>query len=130
MTWIEVWLKQRGIMNSPYVKKLGEFWYKNRQLTIWSVDAPTIRSNPRQYPGGIEFFAGHHAVYSWIPAGQIWVDSDFRRSEKEYIVFDHELPEEYKMTVMKMLYEPAHAQSNLQETAARVHGVPSGRLKE
>ncbi len=109
-------------MRQPYVRYYGTFSDGHQDLRVYGVDAPYIR---RTYPGGIEFFAGHHQVYNWIPEGEVWIDSAFPPSEVEYIVGDHELPEHFKMKIQHMLYEAAHTDANKIELRARRAHKPS-----
>ncbi len=113
-------------MKEPYVKFYGTFTDGDQALRVYGVDAAYIR---RTYPGGIEFFAGHHEVYKWIPNGEVWIDSAFPPSEVEYIVGDHELPEYYKMKIKHLLYEDAHQQANQIELQARKTGHSSIHLR-
>jgi hypothetical protein len=113
-------------MEVPRVKLLGVVNDGSQNLRVYAVDAPYIRCH---YPSGIEFFAGHHEVYPWIPDNEIWIDAAFPLQEAEFFTFDHELPEHWRMKIKKMLYAQAHELSNNLELAARRRGKPSGRFR-
>ena len=111
----------------PYIKCLGTFSDGLQMMHVWTVDASYVRVT---YPNGIEFtMGGHHEKYPFIPTNEIWLDSALPIVELEYTLFDHELPEHYRMRFKHMSYSNAHELSNIKELSMRRLGRPSAYFK-
>lgn len=85
-------------------------------LRIWIVDGPHIRMNVEP-----DFIAGgHHLRYSWIPEGEVWIDSSISADDAEVaFTIHHEVVEHGLMLHQGKTYEDAHAMALESEQAAR-----------
>jgi hypothetical protein len=74
----------------------------SKYIKIWIVDGELVRDL---------FFidyteGGHDKVYSFIPAGEVWIDDDLSQKEIKFVLL-HELHERYLMS-QGLEYHPAH----------------------
>jgi hypothetical protein len=60
---------------------------------------------------------GHHWVYSWLPAGQIWIERSTNREQR--LLLAHELVEVLAMKYLRVKYDRGHSIANGVEGALR-----------
>jgi hypothetical protein len=88
--------------------------YSNDKITVYQVNGFYVRNNIfLDYTQG-----GNDQKYTWIPAGEIWLDKA-NRIEFSFIAL-HELTER-RLMAGGMIYEQAHDQANVAEKQTRVN---------
>jgi len=109
----------------PKVHKQYLEKYSRGGVKVWIVDGELVRD---------VFFidyteGGHDKVYSFVPAGEVWLDDDLQPSELKYVLL-HELHERHLMT-QGWNYPKAHRSSSHIEYFCRHHPQElEGKLAE
>ena len=109
-------LTRRG-QKLPDGKDVHERLWKKLEngVSVWIVSGRLVRSI-----FDIDFTAGgHDHVYEFVPAGEVWIDSDIVESERGYVLL-HELHERNCMAE-GIPYNQAHAESSRLEYRCRHH---------
>ena len=99
-------------------------WLQTPLGTAYLVDGPAVRAKHVDFIGG-----GHHWVYSWLPAGQIWIERSTNQEQR--LLLAHELVEVLAMKYLKVDYDRGHEIANGVEKSLRglsvLAGARSGR---
>ena len=109
-------LTRRG-QKLPDGKDVHERLWKKLEngVSVWIVSGRLVRS-----AFDIDFTAGgHDHVYEFVPANEVWIDSDIGQSERGYVLL-HELHERNRMADGAP-YSRAHAESSRLEYHCRHH---------
>ncbi len=93
--------------------KKQEFICKVAGYTLYRVDGKHVRAQ------WADFLGGHHAVYRFIPKGDIWIDGSIR--EWGGFIASHELLEALLMDLRGWSYDRAHVAANALEQELRGH---------
>lgn len=95
-----------------HVKKLGQ---TTTGLDIWIINGRLVRSS-----FFIDFMdGGHHLIYPWIPANEVWIDDDLVKQEIPFVLL-HELHERALMT-KGFSYNKAHPEASKIELFCHHH---------
>ena len=90
-------------------------WLKTPLGPAYLVDGPALRAKHVDFIGG-----GHHRIYPWLPAGQIWIERSTNREQR--LLLAHELVELLAMRYLKVKYEKGHSIANGVERVLRQGG--------
>lgn len=89
---------------------------------VYVVDGSAVRQKHTDFIGG-----GHHAVYSWIPAHEVWIERMRQGWREERFLLAHEMAEIVLMQVRKWGYDKAHEAANGVEGHLRI-GAPATKV--
>jgi hypothetical protein len=90
-------------------------WLKTPLGTAYLVDGPAVRAKHVDFIGG-----GHHRIYPWLPAGQIWIERSTNREQR--LLLAHELVEVLAMKYLRVKYDRGHEIANGVERQLRQGG--------
>jgi hypothetical protein len=86
---------------------------------VYAVNGAAVREKHTDFIGG-----GHHAVYPWIPAHEVWIERMRHGHLEERFLLAHEMAEIVLMQVRKWAYDKAHDAANVVEQRLRVGTNP------